>query len=333
MEPILEENNIIASDLLASAAYHARDAQAQCIDVGAVIFPTGHLIPSDALISQVSNLLYAMVIALIRAIAPDLGNDAAQTQSVWQLLSRSGFLREPALVDFALARCAEQYLGGNIAKNGRNAKSAQLPARLLDDANPHIADAAQILLAAQGMRERSGSYAVRELAPEMLHQSVWRVVAAIQVVIGQRDAQCIDAAKDILARHDERQIARVAARKLIHFLQPNEKLQDVEEAGLDLYVAALAADISLDHDHVLRLITAHSSAPLATMLRARGTNYSEAMDAIGVFNGFDRTPRDVTDFEAGYDKMGQDHARDEITRWSIERAAFLAFPGGTGTAA
>ena len=116
-------------------------------------------------------------------------------------------------------------------------------------------------------------------------------------------------------------------------MQPNYKLQDVEEAGLDLYVAALAADISIDHDHVLRLITAHSSAPLSTMLRARGANYIDAMSAIGVLNGVDRAPRDVADFEAGYDQMGRDHAREEITRWSIERAAFLAFPGGTGTAA
>lgn len=332
MEPVLEKQTLTDNSLLSNADYHARDAQAQCVDVAAMIFPTGHAIPADSLISAVSTILYGTISTIINAVAPAIANDPVHTQSVWQLLSRSGFLREPTLVDFALARCAEVRLNANIAKNGQTAKTAQLPALLLDDANPHLADAAQILLAAEGMRGRAGMSAAHELSPETLHQSVWRVVAAIEVISGQRDGDIIDAAKNMLARHDEGQIARIAARKAVHFLTPNAQLLNADEAGLDLYIAALAVEIGLDHDHVLRLIAAHSSAPLAMMLRARRTNRVAALEAICLVKGFDLTPRDVTDLENFYDEIDPDQTRAVILRWSIERAAFLAFTNGGGAA-
>jgi hypothetical protein len=324
---ILETYTNPQGELLANAAYHARDAQAHCVDVAAMLFPTGHIIPSDALISDVSAKVRGLILGIQKVLLPNIFDYPEMITSCWQLLVRSGFLREATLVDFILARNAEQTLSKKIACNGQVSTAEQMPAALLGNADPNIAEAAQILVAADGLRQHSTSTLYHELGAELLHQTVWRVVAALQMITDRRDANVIDAAKNLLTRHDEGQIARVAARKLVHFLGVDNiaLLSSPEAAGLDLYVASLAVDIGVDHDHVLRLIAAHSSAPLATMLRARDAGREEAMATICLFKGFNLTPREVTNFDAGYDVLDYEAARREIEQWAIERSQFLAF--------
>jgi hypothetical protein len=329
LEPDLEKPVNPEVELLATATYHARDAQARCVDVAAMLFPTGHIIPSDSLISGVSSGLHGLVSAIQKAVMPSLLDEAETAASCWQLLSRSGFLREPPLIDFMLARYAEQHLSVNLAKASSVATSDQLPALLLDNVNPHVAEASQILLAAGGMRGLSGASLHHELSPELLHQTVWRVVAALQILRGMRDVDVIERAKELLATHEEGQIARVAARKLVHFLGDNEavRLSSPETAGLDLYISALAADVGIDHDHVLRLIDAHSCAPFVTVLKARGMPREDAMATLILLKGFDLTPREISVFDEGYNSLSQEMARAEVERWAIERASYLAFSG------
>ncbi len=314
-------------DLLATAAYHARDAQAQCVDVAAMMFPTGHKIPSDALLYGVSKKLSDMLAGIERALLGE-APDAELTQNCRDLLTQSGFLREGALVDFILARHAEEHLSAQITARGQIAKVDQLPAQLLGNVSPEIARAAQVVLAADSIRQRQAVSLHTEMAPEMLHQIVWRVVAALQVTQGARDQSVIDAAQALLSAHHENAIARIAARKLVCLLGQDHRdaLQSPEACGIELYVAALSADTGLDHDHVLRLIAGHSSAPLAALLRARNTSSEDAMAAICLFNGFDLTPHDVSSFYAGYDSLDRDIARQTIQGWAMDRARFLAFP-------
>jgi hypothetical protein len=217
LESNLEKSVTPEVELLATATYHARDTQARCVDVAAMLFPTGHNIPSDALISWVSSGLHDLVSAIQKGVMPSLADDVETATSCWQLLSRSGFLREPPLIDFMLARYAEQHLSESLVKSSSVATTEQLPALLLDNANPYIAEAAQILLAAAGMRGLNEASLHHELSPELLYQTVWRIVAALQMVRGTRDTDVIERAKQLLAKHEEGQIARVAARKLVHW--------------------------------------------------------------------------------------------------------------------
>jgi hypothetical protein len=335
LEPDLEKPISPEIELLATATYHARDAQARCVDVAAMLFPTGHNIPSDALIAGVSSGLRGLVSAIQKAVMPSLAGEVETVTSCWQLLSRSGFLREPPLIDFMLARHAEQHLSTNLAKASSVATTEQLPALLLDNVNPYIAEAAQILLAAGGMRGISEASLYHELSPELLHLTVWRVVAALQILQGMRDSDVIERAKELLAKHEEGQIARVAARKLVHFLGKNEALLlgSPETAGLDLYISALAAETGIDHDHALRLIDAHSCAPFVTLLKARGIPREDAMAALILLKGFDLTPREISVFDEGYNVLTTEVARAEVERWAIERASYLAFSGQVGEGA
>jgi hypothetical protein len=337
LEPDLEQQQSQNDDLLATAAYHARDAQAQCVDVAAMMFPTGHKIPSDALLYGVSQKLSDMLSGIEQALLGDVPGVGISKASIStdcrDLLMRSGFLREPLLVDFFLARHAEEHLSVQINTRGQVSKLDQLPAQLLGSADAGIARAAQVILAADSLRQRQTMKLHTEMSPEMLHQMVWRVVAALQVVGGARDQSVVDAAQALLASHDEARIARVAARKLVYLLADKnaDALQSTETAGLDLYIATLSTKTDLDHDHVLRLIAGHSSAPFATLLRACSMPSEDAMAAICLFNGFDLTPHDVSSFYAGYDSLDRDVARQVIQGWAIDRARFLAFPTHAGT--
>jgi hypothetical protein len=334
LEPDLEQQEPQHDDLLASAAYHARDAQAQCVDVAAMMFPTGHKIPSDALLYAVSQKLSDLLSGIERALLGDIPKGAVSTDCR-NLLTQSGFLREPSLVDFILARQAEAHLSAQVSIRGQVAKVDQLPAQLLGSADAGIARCAQVILAADSLRKRQNTTLHTEMAPEMLHQMVWRVVAALQIGGGFRDQNVINAAQTFLTSHDEGKIARVAARKLTYLLGDKKchSLQSAETSGLDLYVAALCVDTGLDHDHILRLIAGHSCAPFAVVLRARNTPSDDAMAAICLFSGFDLTPHDVSSFYAGYDRFSTDVAQQVIQGWAMDRARFLAFPDQAGAQA
>jgi hypothetical protein len=324
----LEDHYHLHDDLLANAAYHARDAQAQCVDIAGVIFPVGFLAPSDALLSLVSTKLFNIISGIQRMVLNTNEADPDGVLATWKLLAKSGFLREPQLLDFILARCAEDRLNTCLSDNGKISKTEQLPARLLNNANPNIAEAAQIILATRGMRQHSNALLHHELAPELLHQTVWRVVAALQILNGRRDPDVIASAKSHILSHDEGQIGRVAAHKIIHFLGQGDdaRLRDAKSAGLDLYVAALAKDCGLDHDHVLRLMDAHSAAPYAVLLRVRDTAYNDALDALHLFKGNAVKPADIAIFEQCYDSIDRASARSEIENWAVSRSAFMASP-------
>ena len=79
-------------------------------DLMAVLFPRGGELPSELLQSRVKLKLQALTSGIERALLP---RGPEQLQS-WSLLSESGLLREPALIDFALSRIAEDKLLQNI---------------------------------------------------------------------------------------------------------------------------------------------------------------------------------------------------------------------------
>ena len=305
--------------LLKVAADHARDLHALCADVSAVIFPSAIVPPTEATINAVSAKLLQIISDIEAAILP---GGAGQTPKTWQTLAKSGFLREPDLVDFVLARVAEDRLEAMIASTDCN-----LPTLLLDHADGNIAEAAQTLLAAESLHRHTLGNSHLTLTPELLHKLCWRVVAALEVVLGARQPEVVAEVRAIFTGYSEANRAQAAARKILHFSNDADRRAYLNPhiAGIHLHVAALSAALDLDQDHVLRLIDAGSCAPYAIMLAANSAPKSEAVEAIYLFRKETLTPREAGILDSGYDSLDRADAVAEIGKWAYARTNFLAF--------
>ena len=328
MEPDLEQRPDQNRDLINVASYFARDAHALCSDVSAMAFPTGHALPSEQMLSAVSTKLYEIVKAIEKYILSDADEEKTGAPVTWKILTQSQFLKERGLIDFALARFAEERLIERISSNSDVAVSSQLTATLLKDGDAAIAEAAQALLASDTVIRGAPNMLYRELPPALLHQLCWRVVAALQIIQNTKNPEHIARAKRLLSGHDEAQCGRVAARKIVHFLAPEHysNLQNPSKAGLSLFAAYLAAKTGLEHDHILRLIDGPNSGPLAMMLSACDFPREDAMEIIRIFKVFDLTPYEITNFEKYYGVMDAQHVLAELDRWREERTRYLEFP-------
>jgi hypothetical protein len=317
---ILLNNGVDQNDqLLKVAADHARDINAQCADVATVIFPSAMVPPSEATIAAVSAKLRQIISDVEAAILP---GEAVIPPLTWATLARSGFLREPDLIDFILARVSEERLETALGD-----QDAGLANHLLDHSNGEIAEAAQTLLAAESLHRHTMGNSYQSLPPELLHKLCWRIAAAHEVVHGARQPEIIAAARAMIAQYSEANRAQAAARKIVHFSSEAERSSMLNPAiaGVHLHVAALSTLLELDQDHVVRLIDAGSSAPYATMLAAAGVATSEAIEAIFLFRGAALTPREAGIFDVGYPVMEQKEALAEIAKWASARTNFLAF--------
>ena len=305
--------------LLNVAADHARDLHALCTDVSAVIFPSAIVPPTEATINAVSAKLLQIVSDIEAALLP---SDAQQPPLTWQTLARSGFLREPDLVDFVLARVAEDRLEAMIGSADGN-----LATLLLDHADGNIAEAAQTLLAAESLHRHTLGNSHLTLTPELLHKLCWRVAAALEVVYGARQPEVVAQVRAIITAYSEANRAQAAARKILHFSSDADRLAffKPDVAGIHLHVAAMSAALDLDHDHVLRLIDAGSCAPYAIMLAATGAPKSDAVEAIYLFRKDALTPREAGILDAGYESLDRADALAEIGKWASARTNFLAF--------
>jgi hypothetical protein len=317
----LDQHTSQNEDLLFVGALYARDTQALCNDVAAVIFPTAIAPPTDVTTSAVTLKLVQIVTDIERRLQR-LGYTSALQPATWPLLAQSGFLREADLVDFALARVAEDRLEARL-----NMTTVSLPAQLLDHPDGNVAEAAQILMAADSLHRRSRGSTYLGLPAELLHKLCWRVVAALEVFHGSRSPDIIAAAREIIAGYDEGQTTAAAARKIVHFVgQPHrDTLLKPELAGLHLYVASLSAALNIDHDHVLRLIDAGSSAPFAVMMSALDLPKEHAIALIFLLRGEALTSREAGIFDRGYNALDQQVVRSALSTWSMARTQFLAF--------
>lgn len=317
--------------LIAAASTHARDAQDACHDISATLFPRALNSASEELVSAVRTKILALVTGIEAALQGRDNLPTGQLPQSWSLLSRSGFLGDVDLIDFMMARAAEDRIEGNLATGGVKSPPPLLTI-LLDDANSQIADTARAILAADSLHRRARGHSYRGLRPEMLHRLSWRVVAALEVTDGKRDPAITTNARTLLDSYDEAETVQAAARRMIHLSDPSQVkgFLDIEKAGLHLFAAGIASSLDMDHDHVLRLIDGASAAPLATMLRALGVSPDAALTLIYMVKAFSLTPQDIHLFENGYAELSRDDAIAEIRQWSAERArGLLSADGGS----
>lgn len=304
--------------LLKVGADYARDIHAVCADVSAAIFPSAIVPPSDAMINSASSKLLQIVGDIEDRLVP---NDRAGPPQTWEMLARSGFLREAELIDFILARVAEDRL------SARGGGSATLSERLLDHVDGSVADTAQMLLASESLHRLAAGNAHLGMPAELLHKTVWRVVAALEVIHGSRQQDVVAAARTVIAEYSEASRIQAAARKIVHFMDASEQeeLFDPKMSGLHLHVAAISASLDLEHDHVLRLIDASSSAPYAILLKATGVSKAKAIEAIFLLRGDTLSSREAGIIDTGYEPLDASTAITVTAGWSSARAHYLAF--------
>jgi len=304
-------------ELLKVAATHARDIHALCSDAAGIIFPKAINPLSDETINQVSTRIITLVSDLEKIF--NISSDTPRPVT-WEILASSGFLREPDLIDFILARVAEERLNSFI-KN----KVTSLPVLLLDHSDGAIAEAAQTLLAAESLQRLGSGHSYLALPPELLHKLCWRIVAAIEVIEGDRRPDIIASAKFLLSQYSEADRAQDAAKKIVHLTNgvDNSDFYFPEVSGLHLYTAALSARLELDFDHVLRLLNSHSTTPHALLLSACNFPIQHAVQNIVLFSGDLISSHDAGLFEVGYSSISFEAASEEIGFWASERSQFL----------
>lgn len=304
-------------DLLSVATAHARDADALCLDVASVIFPSATHSPSEATISAVSVKL----LQVIRDIEVKLAGDTREPKT-WPLLVRSGFLRETALVDFAMARVAEDRLGARLG-TGQPA----FVTGLLDHADVNVAESAQILLAADSLHLRAQGRTYLNLPPELLHKSCWRVVAALEVSLGERSEDIIQAAHVLIAHYDEAHTAPAAARKIVHFLGEETRgdLLSPHKCGVHLFVAQLSAELNLEHDHILRIMDFESAFAFMVMLAAIDIPKADALRILVDLRSQMLSTREAALFNSTYARIGTQAALEVVATWSASRLSLLTF--------
>lgn len=330
LEQVLDASSQHDRALIAAASTHARDAQDICHDISATLFPRAINGASEELVSAVRTKILALVAGIEAALQARDGLPTGQLPQSWSLLSRSGFLGEADLVDFMLARVAEDRIERNLLANGTESPPP-LFTELLDDNDRQIADTARVLLAADSVHRRARGHSHQGLRPEMLHRLCWRVVAALEVVEGKRDPVITTKARSLLDGYDEANTIEAASRRMVHLTVSSraQDFLDIERAGLHLFAANMATSLDMDHDHVLRLIDGASAAPLATMLRAMGVSRDAALTLIYMVKGFSLTPQDIHLFESGYAELNREDAASEIRQWSAERTrGLLSVDGG-----
>lgn len=304
-------------DLLSVATAHARDVDALCLDVAAIIFPSATLSPSEATISAVSVKL----LQLVRDIEVKLAGDTREPRT-WPLLVRSGFLRETALVDFAMARVAEDRINERLGPG-----QPAFVSGLLDHPDKNVANAAQMLLAADSLHLRAEGRTFLNLPPELLHKSCWRVVAALEVSQGERSEEVIQAAHALIVSYNEARTAPAAARKIVHFLQDQTRgdLLDPAICGVHLFVAQLSAALSLEHDHILRIIDFESALAFIIVMAAVGISKAAALQILLGLRSQMLSPREAAIFEASYASISKQEALNTVTSWSASRLSLLTF--------
>ena len=301
-------------DLLQVAGAYARDSVSLRSDVAAMIFPRAFTPPSEALIADISNKFSQ----LIADIEQEISREGAAVSSALPALLQSGLQRDPALLDFLLARNAEQQLEMRLAKNSDISLSETLPAVLLASADHNIAEAAQTLLAISSLNRRKASLKWRSLPPELLHRLCWRIVSALDTGDKEAERQKV---QDLLSSYSENQTAANAARKLTHMLGDEHQAdkQSAAKAGLALFVAGLADVTFLSQDQICRLLDLPSISPFAVIQRAAEFRAEAAMENIRSLFGFDQlTPRDINLFESGFNSLSIEDAKAAVSMWHSE---------------
>lgn len=311
---ILGDNTL--NELLIAATASANDAQMLCEDLAQQMFPRALRPPSEATQASARLILQRLVLGVERGLG--VTDDDGLPKS-WDILCRSGLLREPSLLEFALARLAEEQIAQRIDVSGL-ALFGRLSSRLVESSDPVIAECARHLIVAEdSIRSRTPESLLKQLPADLLHLLVWRVVAVFQMDVDGTSQNLVAAGNQLLSGHDEAGSVQSSAAKLVYFLPEFEHaaLGDPLVAGLALYVGGLAHEFRLPHDRILRLIDEDRSEPLLLMLRARGHDMHLAMALLQRLRGRRVEDHRLPELLQQFEMLAPETARAGILRWRL----------------
>ena len=282
-------------------------------DLMAVLFPRGGALPSELLQSRVKLKLQALTAGIERTLLPH----RPERLESWSLLSESGLLRVPVLIDFALSRIAEDKLLQNIKSTTGSSILGQLPVALLGHDNERLSEMARKLLYAEQLSASDDSQLFQRLDSETLHLLCWRVVAALLEGNAAENETLSEAAHTLLATHDLDINPSAIARKLVFFLgqQYGEELADPRKSGLNLFVAMLDQDYGLGTDFLLRLIGSEHVAPLLVLLKGQGLSVDKVTQIVPALRG-NTADTALPDWPSAYTAADPVEARAAIVSWN-----------------
>ena len=269
--------------------------------------------------------------ALLAAIA------SARVEIALPMLEQAGALGDPALVE-ALLRRAEEH---RLYRAGR-AEHALL-IELAGDSDAGIAAEAMALLIFEVGRFdafREPLLARSDLSAELEHDLVWLVAAALRGYMVRRhgadpaaaDQAVSAAAARMLAGYDEGDTLDARCQRLARALAAGGRLDDatvlraLDEGGLPLFVAFVAARSGLSADSVWKIVSARSGHGAAILLRAAGFARREAAAALLALSGDAQVPVELE----SYDLVAPEEARRRLTLWRADpgyRAALARLTG------
>jgi hypothetical protein len=289
-----------------------REAFALRDDLLAMLFPHVSIAPSELLQTRVKIKLRA----LVDGIECQLLDCKTGQGSSWDVLAKSGLLRESGLIHFALARIAEDQLRQNMLASGNAAILSQLPVILLGHENIRLRDMAKQFLSAEQLAASGDHGLFQRLETDQLHLLCWRVVAVLQEMQQTENSKLIDAAQTLLSAHDDLHNPAAIARKLVFFLGPEYRASyyDPHSAGPHMFVAALAQDYGLESDLVFRLIAEGSAAPLLLMLKGQGVPVEHLPGILAVLRGTDNGDASP-DLGNIYGMLDPVEARAAVAKW------------------
>jgi hypothetical protein len=281
-------------------------------DLMAVLFPRSGGLPSELLQSRVKLKLQALTSGMERAL---LNTKQERLQS-WDLLSESGLLREPALIDFALSRIAEDKLRHNIQSAPNSSILGQLTVTLLAHDNDRLSEMARSLLHAEQISASDDSQLFQRLDNETLHLLCWRIVAALLECKAAENEVLSLAAQTLLSTHDNDLNPCAIARKLVFFLGQEHRdiLKNPRTAGLHLFIASFDQDYGLGSDFLLRLIGGDHVTPLLLLLKGQSVPAAEAVEILAALRGNDAR-NDVPEWGSVYALLDPVEARAAIASW------------------
>ena len=281
-------------------------------DLMAVLFPRGGELPSEFLQSRARLKLQALTSGIERALLP---NGTERLQS-WNLLSESGLLREPVLIDFALSRIAEDKLLQNIKIATGSSILGQLPVALLGHDNERLSEMARRVLHAEQMSVSDDSQLFQRLDSETLHLLCWRVVAVLIESKTAENEPLSKAVQTLLSTQDADLNPAAIARKLVFFLgqEYRNELADPRKSGLHLFVASLDQDYSLGSDFLLRLIGGEHIAPLLLLLKGQSLSVDKAMEIVQALRG-NIPESNMPDWQSVYAALDPVESRAAIASW------------------
>jgi hypothetical protein len=306
------------STLTAAATANAANLRLLADDVAYALFPRTGELPSEELQALVRLALRLIVSGVEGALGVADEGDIPRS---WDMLCRSGLLREPSLIEYCLARIAEHRIRSRMDVDSLQ-RLDQLPALLLGDANPLIADTARSVLVADNRNGAFDKHALfAQLPPELLHLLAWRVVAVfksgVNGVSDNADRSWEARCNALLAGRNDAALLQTSAAKLAYFLPEDFRgqLANPVKAGLPSFIAAIARRTGLSADLIYRLIDGDPVEPILVVLKACDFGKDDAFAVLHQLRGVRAEDRQSPHLAEDYAQLSTEDAARLCLSW------------------